>query len=153
MDVVFIQAVLPTLGISMCVSLCCHHRAFFSLLRGRCCLLSTQRNQVLDFGFAPKGEAGFDSFNLMTGAQNQRRQRANAPWRQLPSSASKCRCLEAGASAPFNHFVALEHVKDPNVQEGADAPNCRFCCSTRHSPPFRTLAKSSIANSTKSSAT
>jgi hypothetical protein len=61
--------------------------------------------------------------------------------------------LEAGASAPFNCFVTLEHVKVPNVQEGADAPNCKLCHSMRHSPAFRTLTKALIVNSTKLSAT
>jgi hypothetical protein len=102
--------------------------------------------------FAPKG-AAFDSFDLMTGAQNQRQQRASARWRQWPSSPSECRCLELGASAPFNCFVMVECVKDPNVQECADAPNCKLCHSMRQSPAFRTLTKASIANSTKLSGT
>jgi hypothetical protein len=72
-------------------------------------LLSTQNNRVLDFDFAPKG-AGFDSFELMTGAQNQRRQRANAQWRQWPSSGSECKHLDLGASAAHSCFVTLEHV-------------------------------------------
>jgi hypothetical protein len=120
--------------------------------RGLCRLLSTQNNRVLDFDFAPKG-AGFDSFDVMTGAQNQRRQRVNARWRQWPSSASECRHLEWVASAPHSCFVTLEHVKDPNVQEGADATPCKLCCLMRHSPAFRTLTKTSISNSTKLSAT
>jgi hypothetical protein len=98
--------------------------------------------------FAPKG-AGFDSFDLMTGAQNQHRQLVNARWRQWPSSASEYRYLELGASAPFNYFVTMECVKDPNVQECADAPNCKLCYSMRQSPAFRTLTKTLIINSIK----
>jgi hypothetical protein len=89
----------------------------------------------------------------MTGAQNQRRQRVNARWQQWPSSASKCRHLEGDTSGAFNCFVTLEHIKDPNVQEPADAPHCKLCCSMRHSSAFCTLTKTLIANSTKLSAT
>jgi hypothetical protein len=89
----------------------------------------------------------------MTGAQNQHRQRVNARWRQWPSSASEYRHLELGASAPFNCFVTVECVKDPNVQECADAPDCKLCCSMRQHPAFRTLTKTLIINSTQLSAT
>jgi hypothetical protein len=49
-------------------------------------------------------------------------------------------------------FVTLEHVKDPNVQEPADAPHCKLCCSMRQSPAYRTLTKTLIVNSIKLSA-
>jgi hypothetical protein len=42
----------------------------------------------------------------------------------------------------IGHFfccVTMEHVKDPNVKEVADAPHCRLCCSMHPSPAFRTL--------------
>jgi hypothetical protein len=61
--------------------------------------------------------------------------------------------LELGALAPFNCFVTVERVKDPNVQERADAPNWKLCCLMRQSPAFRTLTKASIVSSTKSSGT
>jgi hypothetical protein len=36
MDVIFILVGSPRLGICMCVSLSCHHRAFFSLFTPSC---------------------------------------------------------------------------------------------------------------------
>jgi hypothetical protein len=58
-----------------------------------------------------------------------------------------------GRIGGFQLFVTLECVTDPNVQEPADATNCKLCCLMRHFPAFHTLTTTLIANSTQLSAT
>jgi hypothetical protein len=58
-----------------------------------------------------------------------------------------------GCIGNFFCFVTLEHVKDPKLKEVAGAPHCKLCCLMHHSPAFCTLTKTSIANSTETSAT